>query len=243
MSDRRRMNTALESARLALAAARAAFRLVRDYYADLREDRRLGLAPTQPAGQVVMGAFAPAPGPAAGVHADSTGYEAASYRRLRAAAARLKLGPDDVFLDVGCGRGRAVFFMAAQGPRKAAGVEIRPDLVAQARANALTASRPPGTAIEIVEGDAAVLPAALLDEATVLFLFNPFGFRTLKSLVDDLRASLRRRPRRVVVVYLNAIHRWYLDDRPWLDEDAALDGEHRIMLWRSRPGYDYSAET
>ena len=155
-------------------------------------------------------------------------------------AAHLRLGADDVFLDVGCGRGRAVCFMAEQGPRKAVGVEIRADLLEEARANALAVGRRLGRTIEIHGGAAAALPPALLDEVTVLFLFNPFGYRTLKALIDDLRRALRRSPRGVVIVYLSATHRWYIDDRPWLLEDSSLEKKHAVMIWRTRPGYDFS---
>ena len=49
----------------------------------------MGIAPAQPVGAVIAGIAASARERAGGIHRDTSGYEATSYRRLRAAAARL----------------------------------------------------------------------------------------------------------------------------------------------------------
>jgi cyclopropane fatty-acyl-phospholipid synthase-like methyltransferase len=149
-------------------------------------------------------------------------------------AAFLALKDDDVFFDVGCGRGRVVCFMAAQGAGKIVGLEIIEEFVEQSKAHAAAVASRGGADIVILRCDAAAVPPAVIDEGTVFFLHSPFGFRTLRDFVDGVGESLRRRPRALTVVYYKPTHRWYLDDRPWLAEDPFLS-RFEIMVWRGRP--------
>ncbi|MFI5361385.1 MAG: class I SAM-dependent methyltransferase [Elusimicrobiota bacterium] len=196
----------------------------RDHGKDLREGIRADAIDKR----VSVGGYANS------LHGDSYGYEAASYRHLEALAAALPLGADDVFVDVGCGCGRVACFMAAQGVRKAVGIDVLDEFLERSRANASAVASRGGAPVEILRCDAAAMPAAVIDEGTVFFLFNPFGFRTLHDFVDGLGESLGRRPRRLTVAYFHPVHRWYLDDRPWLAEDARLSASHDIMIWNGR---------
>lgn len=72
---------------------------------------------------------------------------------------------------------------------------------------------------------------AIPDDATVFFFNQPFGFRTLHAVVENIEASLTRRPRQIAIVYLHPIHRWYLDDRPWLSCDETL-AQYEVIIWR-----------
>jgi cyclopropane fatty-acyl-phospholipid synthase-like methyltransferase len=167
-----------------------------------------------------------------GRHLDAHACAPTSYLHLESLAAVLPLNGDDVFVDVGCGRGRVVCFMAAKGPRKIVGVELREDLAERSRANAAAVASRGGAPIEILRCDAAALPPAVVDEGTVFYLFHPFGPETLRDFVDGLGESLRRRPRSVAVVYNTPIHRGCLDGRGWLVEDFRSD---RIVIWRGGP--------
>ena len=207
----------------------AAFRSISRRWRDRRVDLRLGISTAAGSDAVPLGRYL-----------DSHGADPTSYSDLEALAATLPLNGNDVFFDVGCGRGRVACFMAGKGARKIVGIEIRDECVEQSRANASVVAPRGGAPIEIVRCDAAAIPSAVLDEGTVFYLFHPFGFRTLRDVVDGLGESLRRRPRGLTVAYCRPIHCWYLDDRPWLVADQRLYDSHRIMIWRSRPDYDYA---
>ena len=63
------------------------------------------------------------------------GYEPSPLLALRRGLRGRELRPDDVFLDLGCGKGR-VLVDAVQLPfARVVGVELVPELVEQARAN------------------------------------------------------------------------------------------------------------
>jgi SAM-dependent methyltransferase len=88
------------------------------------------------------------------------------------------VGPEDVVYDLGCGDGRIVVAAAKRGARRAIGVDIDPERVAEARA--LVESAQVQDRVRIIEGD---LFDVDLRDATVVTLY----------LLPDL--NLRLRPR------------------------------------------------
>ncbi len=108
----------------------------------------------------------------------------------RVVAAMLDLaqvGKDDVVYDLGCGDGRIVVAAAQRGARKAVGVDIDPERVAEARANVRAAGV--GDRAAIREGD---LFQQDLSDATVvtLYLLPDLNLR-LKPKLLALRPGTR----------------------------------------------------
>ncbi|MFP5451675.1 MAG: class I SAM-dependent methyltransferase [Thermoleophilia bacterium] len=68
---------------------------------------------------------------------------------------RLEIGPGDDVVDIGCGTGN-VAIQAAQAGARVTGVDLAPEMLAQARVNADAE----GLAIAFIEGDAEDLPLA-----------------------------------------------------------------------------------
>ena len=122
-------------------------------------------------------------------------YVPTDYRSFRTILAALEVrSNEDVFLDFGSGMGRAVIMAAKYPFRKIYGVEIAPQLNEIASQNVHSAL--PGLKcrdIELITADARefVIP----DEATVIYFFNPFSGEVLADVLQNIRASLRRRPR------------------------------------------------
>ena len=56
------------------------------------------------------------------------------------------------------------------------------------------------------------------DTTSVVFLFNPFGAKTLAEVMDLLHASLVRAPRRLRIVYVNPVHEQVLETCTWLED-------------------------
>jgi len=98
--------------------------------------------------------------------------EPTGYDVLFAVAAAF--GPGDVVYDVGCGRGRACAVFARTGAR-VIGVEVSPRAAAAARRNR----------IAVIEGDARTVDYA---DATALWMFNPFGPETLRTVLRRAHA-------------------------------------------------------
>ena len=101
---------------------------------------------------------------------------------------------EDVFLDFGSGMGRAVIMAAKYPFRKIYGVEIARQLNEIARQNVHRAlPRLKCRDIELITANARefVIP----DEATVIYFFNPFSGEVLTDVLQNIRASLRRRRR------------------------------------------------
>ncbi len=141
------------------------------------------------------------------------------YLRLLALRRFLAPGREDVFVDLGCGAGRAVTVFARAGVASR-GVEFDPETLWLAQDNARRlAAR--GTAVEIVRQDAAQYR---FDDETIVYLFNPFGRETLRAVLDNLRKSIAARPRRVRIGYYHPLHRDLLEATPWLRRSAILRG-------------------
>jgi len=114
--------------------------------------------------------------------------------------------PDDVFVDVGSGLGRAAVLAHLFTGAGCIGLEIQPDLVQAARERAarLNLDR-----VGFIEGDAADL-IGHVTVGTVFFLYCPFGGERLDRVLDELERIAQLRPIRICGVGLARL------DRPWL---------------------------
>ena len=114
----------------------------------------------------------------------------------------LDIKPTDRIIDVGCGKGASIITLAQFPFAKIAGVEISPELIRVAEAN-FARLRLHG--IELHCCDATVFRD--YDEYTFVYLFNPFKGPVMTPVIENLAASLKRRPRRLTIVYLYPIYR------------------------------------
>lgn len=151
------------------------------------------------------------------------------------------------FIDLGCGKGRALVVASEYPFHGVLGVELNPDLVRAARANARRIARrhPARTPIDVREGDAS--RPALPDGDAVVFLYHPFGAPLVRRLCDHLA---EHRSGRLLVVYENPVHGAAFDAHPGfarayaamleLEPDEAgfgFDDTESVVAWRlSRPG-------
>lgn len=134
-------------------------------------------------------------------------YVPAQYRRIIAALRHVNIGPDDVVVDLGCGLGRAVFAASWLGAKRAVGVEIDPPLVAKAQ-DSLRHSRLRHRDIQFVCAPAQTYSLA---DATLIFMFNPFGAGIMQGVLQQLEAALEKKPRKLRIVYENPLQGQVLD--------------------------------
>ncbi len=118
------------------------------------------------------------------------------------------------FLDLGCGKGRALILAAENPFREVVGVELNPSLAAIARANLAAAhSRADLLApTRLIEGDALTSPLPQLP--IVVFLFHPFEAPAMRRLLRILEAHAADHPGQVDILYVNAEHAAVLDRSP-----------------------------
>jgi SAM-dependent methyltransferase len=105
-----------------------------------------------------------------------------------------------VFVDIGCGKGRVVLIAAMRPFERVVGLDFSPDLVASAQEN-LRRFRGPIRAgsVELVVEDAGAYEFP--ESNLVVYMFDPFGPPVMQKMIDNLKASQRRNPRDIVVVY------------------------------------------
>lgn len=133
-----------------------------------------------------------------GVH-----YLATPWRVLDWVQATLPANKADwTFLDLGCGKGRALRSALDHGYGKVLGVEFAADLAATARA--FVAAHPHARQATVHHGDAAEFP--LPGGPLVVFLFNPFGPPVINAVAERIAACHAAAPRPIVVAYLNPVH-------------------------------------
>ena len=128
-------------------------------------------------------------------------YTPLAYRHLVSILRRLQIGSDDVFLDYGCGKGRALVVAAKFSFREIIGVELSADLVETAKTNIRMARGLHCRNIRVLCADAAEFDVP--DSVTIIYFFNPFTGSVLRRVLVKIRESLDRRPRRIRVIFFN----------------------------------------
>lgn len=147
---------------------------------------------------------------------DSFWYESKSYYLNWLYLRPLRLKPDDVVYDIGCGAGRLLFVAALAGVKRCVGIELSAKLSELARVNAAKL-RLPHAPVEIRQADAS---RADFTAGTVYLLCNPFGAKTLEMVMDQIRRSLKEDPREIRVMYIHPEpgHREYFARCDWLEK-------------------------
>lgn len=154
---------------------------------------------------------------------ENRGYEAVSWWMLPRILRKLDLGPDEVFLDVGCGKGRAVLQACLTHHfTRVIGVDLSDTLLAVARDNVnRCSSRLRCSDVVLLRADAAQWTVP--DDVTVVFLFNPFRGEVFDAFFMHLLESLERHPRRLRIIYQNPL------------DDQAIERSGRFRLLYDRP--------
>lgn len=130
-------------------------------------------------------------------------YAPSQWRALPVAIPRRSVGPDDVFVDLGSGKGRVVLQAARHYPfRRVIGVECSPELTARAADNLVAwRGRLRCRDVELVTEDATLWdpPADL----TVAYLHNPFSGDVFAAAVHRLVRLVERTGSPLRIVYVN----------------------------------------
>jgi hypothetical protein len=159
-------------------------------------------------------------------------YGPAGVTRLRRILPPREVSEDDVFIDFGSGKGRAVLQAALHYPfRRVYGVEISEQLHEIAQRNVASCrDRLRCRDVRLTRAD--VTDYEISDDVTVAFFNNPFVGDVFETVIERLLESVDRRPRRLRLVYGNPA------------EEAALLRTGRVRPVRTlrgwRPGGEWA---
>jgi SAM-dependent methyltransferase len=160
-------------------------------------------------------------------------YAPTSFRAFRAFMSAVPIQPGlDVFVDIGCGKGR-VLVLAAQYPfRRVIGVEIAQALATVAARHVARVRHRACTDVTVWNGPASEFP--IPGDATIVYLFNPFHGRELVHVLEKLQRSLEASPRRLHVIFNNPPHlRKELASYPWLRARRQFSFEHECVIYEA----------
>lgn len=133
------------------------------------------------------------------------------------------------FIDMGSGKGRALL-MASEYPfAKVIGVEIIPELHAVAEKNVAIFKAQKADSPEIRSWCGDAREFEFPDEPMVVYFFNPFPEDVLRRVLQNLKASVQRQPRKLWVIYHNLVHASVFDSQEWLEK---VIGTHQYAIYR-----------
>lgn len=133
--------------------------------------------------------------------AENHPVQSISYPYLDEFISAINVNGNDVVVDVGCGWGRLLGYLAEKtGAQRYVGIELNPVAASNASKSLSSFAN-----IEIIEGDAIKL---LPYDSSLIILFNPFGASTLASFLDEIEKKCERGTR---LYYLYPQHRAVLE--------------------------------
>jgi SAM-dependent methyltransferase len=140
-------------------------------------------------------------------------YEPSGWRSLNRALNGVDFGPDDSFLDIGCGKGR-VLAQAARLPfLRVIGVEVAAELADEARRLLAEGDgRRRCGSVEVVVADSTTWP--IPTDVTVIYFYNALSGAPLQALLDRVADSAREVPRDISLLYVNPVHEAELLSHP-----------------------------
>lgn len=138
----------------------------------------------------------------------ATLYMPVSYSLLEEIFEQLPPLPRTHFVDIGCGKGRALCVAAYHGFKKVTGIDFSKKLCEDATSNlALTHIKIPSLQYKVINNDAFYFD--IPDDADCIFLFNPFDEIIMSAVVKNIRKSLQRNNRTVKIIYVNPLYKTY----------------------------------
>ena len=113
--------------------------------------------------------------------------------------------PVNHFLDIGCGKGRAMCVAAHHGFKKVTGIDFSKDLCTVAEKNlAITKNKVPATEYKVFNNDAFYfeIPA----DVDCIFMFNPFDDVIMSGVAENILISFEQHPRTITLIYVNPLY-------------------------------------
>lgn len=136
------------------------------------------------------------------------------------------------FIDLGSGKGRTLLMASDYPFRRIIGVEFLAELDAIARENIARYHSEQQKCFALESNAADARDFAFPDEATVLYLFNPFPEDVLRTVLANLHGSLIHSPRPLYLAYHNLVHENAFAAQDWLQPVYRTT---QYAIYRARP--------
>jgi len=133
-------------------------------------------------------------------------YIPASYDLLETVLSKINQYKLNHFLDIGCGKGRAMCVAAYYGFNKVSGIDFSKELCKKAMENVeITKKKFPLLSYLVINNEAFYyeIPA----DVDCIFLFNPFDEMIMSGVIENIEISLEESPRNIYIIYLNPLHK------------------------------------
>ena len=130
-------------------------------------------------------------------------YQGASYFILFSIFEKLPLETKNFpLIDYGCGKGRALFVAEQCGFTNLIGVDIAKELIDDANANKdVYIKKNEKSNITFYFEDATKYQ--IPNDTHVFYFFNPFGEEVLQQVINNIKVSIKIKPRKIYCIYLN----------------------------------------
>lgn len=136
----------------------------------------------------------------------ATEYMPVNYFTLETLLERIPdIAKKGIFLDIGCGKGRAMCVAAMHGYKRVEGIDFAKELLDAAEKNlAGIKKRNPVINYNLLWGDVNSL--SIDERVSTIFLFNPFDEVLMKQVIRKINNSLAKRPRCLFVLYCTPMY-------------------------------------
>lgn len=138
-------------------------------------------------------------------------YVTTSYRDIFKILKYISLDEKDVFIDIGCGKGRVVCCASLLNIAEAIGIDIDENYCDIANNNSQRIHNQ--ASIHIINTCAESFD---YKNCTCFWLYNPFGADVLKKVLSRIYHSLEANPRPIKIIYLVPWYDSVLESTKWL---------------------------
>lgn len=115
---------------------------------------------------------------------------------LKKVFADIGISGEDSIIDLGCGKAYTLFYFAKFPFKKIGGVELSNYLYGIAKKNM---DKLGDKRCFLYHSNATSFTE--FDEYNIIYMFNPFRSDIMKKVMENLKESIRRNPRQVVIIY------------------------------------------
>jgi tRNA1(Val) A37 N6-methylase TrmN6 len=170
---------------------------------------------------------------------NSSPYAPTTNLSLKSILKKLNLQHKNVFLDLGCGKGRVLLFAITEGFKYIRGVEFSPILqnIAKKNCEQFLAKKCLSQQkrrqklrqqIQILEMDAR--DYQFLGDEGIIFMFDPFSKEVLKTVIKNMKKSLAEQKNNLTIIYRSPVHKELFD----------RDSDFSLILEEVSWGHDFS---
>jgi 16S rRNA G966 N2-methylase RsmD len=136
----------------------------------------------------------------------ATIYMPASYDILEDVFQQIQIKGDSHFLDIGCGKGRAMCVAASRGFNKVTGIDFSKAFCKAAEANLdITKQKISGLQYKVINNDAFYFE--IPNDVDCIFMFNPFDEIIMDGVAENILESFEMAPRPITLIYSNPLHK------------------------------------